>query len=162
MILNFVLFRRKAIAGPNAENDKKASTNEPPAPAEEPQNLYEKLGGEATIKAVVEEFYERVLADGNLAPIFKNTDMANLKRHQALFISQVLGGPKEYDGRTLYQSHKDLAVTDGQFDAVAGHLSATLESLHVDAQDIATILGEIAPLRRDIVMTHFKRWLRGG
>ena len=97
-----------------------------------------------------------------LAPVFSGVDMANLKRHQALFISQVLGGPKEYDGRTLYQSHKDLLVTNAQFDAVAAHLGTTLESLHVDAQDIAAITGKVAPLSREIVITHFKCWLRGG
>ena len=73
----------------------------------------------------------------------------------------MLGGPNEYDGRTLYQAHKELMVTDAQFDAVAGHLKATLEFLQVDARDIATILGKVGPLRRDIVMSHFKRWLRG-
>lgn len=111
---------------------------------------------------MVGEFYERVLAVSLLAPVFSGVDMANLWRHQALFISQVLGGSKEYYGRTLYQAHRVMMVTGAQFDAVAGHLQATLEFLHVDAPDIDTILGEVAPLGRYIVMTHFKRWLRGG
>jgi len=62
----------------------------------------------------------------------------------------------------MYQAHKNLLVTEVQFNAVAGHLKATLESLDVDARDIGTIMGKVAPLKRDIVMDHFKRWLRGG
>ena len=132
------------------------------SPAEPGENLYEKLGGGPTVKAVVENFYERLMGQPALAPVFGDVDMDRLKRHQALFISQVLGGPKEYDGRTMYQAHKNLLVTDAQFDAVAGHLKATLASLNVDAQDIGTVMDRVAPLKRDIVMDHFKRWLRGG
>ena len=134
----------------------------PAKPVTPAENLYEKLGGGPTVKAAVKEFYKRVLGDKALAPVFENTDTAKLKRHQALFISQVLGGPKSYDGKTMYQAHKYLDVTDEQFDKVAGHLKATLESLKVAAQDIDTILSKVGPLRRDIVSDHFKRWLRGG
>ncbi|MCH7477379.1 MAG: hypothetical protein IIA14_04680 [SAR324 cluster bacterium] len=52
--------------------------------------LYEKLGGEQTIKVVVEEFYVRVLADPLLKPAFEGVELSRLKRHQALFLSQAL------------------------------------------------------------------------
>ncbi len=122
-------------------------------------SLYEKYGGEGTIKALVEEFYQRVTADPSLQPMFKGVDMGNLKRHQALFISQALGGPKQYDGRSMYQAHKHLNITSEQFDAVAGHLVATLHSLNVAQGDIDTIVGAIAPLKPEIVLDPFRRWL---
>ena len=37
--------------------------------------LFERLGGEAAIKAVVDKFYEFMLADPITAPFFANTDM---------------------------------------------------------------------------------------
>src|SRR5690606_30914382 len=37
--------------------------------------LYEQLGGQEAIDAVVEEFYARVLADEKVKDLFKNTDM---------------------------------------------------------------------------------------
>lgn len=132
-----------------------------PAPHPEP-TLYEKLGGAGSIKAVVEAFYAPVLSDPLLAPTFAGIDLGRLKRHQALFISQALGGPRQYDGRDMFQAHKAFLITGEQFDAVAGHLVAALEQCGVGAADIDTVMGAVAPLRRDIVMNHFTRWLRGG
>lgn len=62
----------------------------------------------------------------------------------------------------MYQAHKNLLITESQFNGVAGHLKATLESLNVAPGDVATVMGKVAPLKCDIVMDHFKRWLRGG
>lgn len=128
--------------------------------ADAAESLYEKLGGEQTIKTVVEKFYGRVLGDDSLAPFFEGADMVNLKRHQALFISQALGGPKQYDGKSMFEAHKHLAITGEQFDSVAGHLVATLRELGVGQADIDTVVGVVAPLKDDIVQSLFKRWLR--
>jgi hemoglobin len=134
-----------------------------PAPAaSDAPSLYEKLGGEGSIRAVVEAFYARVLGDPRLAPTFAGIDLGRLKRHQALFISQALGGPKAYEGRDMFQAHKAFLISGEQFDAVAGHLVAALQQCGVGAADIDTIIAAVAPLRRDIVMNHFTRWLRGG
>ncbi len=113
--------------------------------------LYDKFGGEGTIKAVVEEFYKRVTGDPTLQPFFANTDMANLKRHQALFISQALGGPKQYSGRDMKSAHQGMGITGEQFDRVVGHLSDTLRSLGVDWPSIDKVVNTVAPLKADIV-----------
>ena len=123
-------------------------------------NLYEKLGGEHTIKTVVDIFYRRVLGDAALAPVFQGVDMGNLKRHQALFISQAWGGPKQYDGRSMSEAHRRLAITGAQFDAVAGHLVGALRELEVGQADIDTIVAVVSPLKDEIVQTLFQRWLR--
>jgi hemoglobin len=39
-------------------------------------SLYERLGGEKAISAVVDKFYEFMLADPVVAPFFAETDMA--------------------------------------------------------------------------------------
>ena len=131
------------------------------APAPE-TSLYERLGGEKTIKVVVEEFYVRVLADPLLKPAFEGVDMARLKRHQALFLSQALGGPKQYEGRDMEAAHAELAITYEQFDAVGGHLAATLRHFKVTQGDIDAVVKAILPLRRLIVFDLFQRWLRAG
>ncbi len=123
-------------------------------------SLYQKLGGEGTIKAVVEEFYKRVLADRALAPVFNGVDLNRLKRHQGLFISQALGGPRQYDGRTMLEAHQAFLITSKQFDLVVGHLAETLQHFKADSEDINTILTKISPLKRDIVMDPFARWRR--
>ncbi len=128
-----------------------AAAPAPAAEAPEPVSLYEKLGGEATIKTVVEEFYTRVLGDPALAPVFEGVDMGGLKRHQALFISQALGGPRQYEGRDMAAAHAGLNITSEQFDAVGGHLQSTLEALGVGGEDVGVIMTTVGSLKEQIV-----------
>ncbi len=95
-------------------------------------------------------------------PSSATPNLDSLKRHQALFLSQALGGPKHYEGRDMFRAHKHLLIDEASFLRVVGHLQATLEELGVEAEDIQTVLGALAPLKRDIVQDHFSRWLRGG
>ena len=63
--------------------------------------LFERVGGEQTIAEVVYNFYERVLADPELKPFFKNTSMDKLRRMQREFFSAALDGPIKYTGKPL-------------------------------------------------------------
>lgn len=56
------------------------------------ETLYERLGGEDAIAAVVDEFYDRVVADEQVAYYFEDVDMQQQRAHQTQFISSVAGG----------------------------------------------------------------------
>ena len=81
---------------------------------------YEKIGGGPAVRAVVDRFYELILADDQLVGFFEGTDLSTLKRHQVLLISQVLGGPANYDGRDLRDAHAGLGPELGE--VVVGRL----------------------------------------
>lgn len=57
--------------------------------------LYEWLGGGEVLAGVIERFYEKVPADPLLGPLFAGMPKEHFQ-HVALFIGEVLGGPKEY------------------------------------------------------------------
>ncbi len=116
-----------------------------------PPTLYEQLGGQAAIAAVVDEFYRRVLDDPQLAPFFAATDLARLRRHQAAFIGMALGGPSDYQGRAMRAAHQGRGIGDPHFDAVAGHLRAALATYAVPPAAIAQVLSTIETLRGDVV-----------
>jgi hemoglobin len=115
------------------------------------QTLYEKYGGKKTVGQIVVNFYQKVMADESLKKFFTNTDMKVLISHQTNFISQALGGPKEYTGLDMKAAHQGMNISQSDFNAVAGHLKNTLEELNVEAQDIDTIIGVVAPLSEHIV-----------
>lgn len=114
--------------------------------------LYEKLGAEAAVTAVVDRFYEKVLGDSLLKPVFERagTDIEHLKAHQRRFVSAALGGP-QYSGRSMKKAHEGLGITSPQFERVVEHLAATLVEFKVEATDIATIAGLLSPLKGEIV-----------
>ena len=116
-------------------------------------SLYSQVGGEEAVRAVVTEFYNRVLEDQALAPYFRHKQRNGLEESQVQFFTQVLGGPKIYQGRSMADAHKNLHITDKNFDRVAVHLKETLESLDLEPSHIDTIMNTVAPLKRDIVNT---------
>lgn len=99
------------------------------------ESLFERIGGEGALMAAVHSFYARVRADPYVAPFFSALDMEAQTRKQVSFMAHVLGGPQEYHGRDLTEAHArmvaDEGLDDGHFDAVVGHLKATLEELEI-------------------------------
>src|SRR5829696_2878766 len=114
-------------------------------------SLYERLGGSENIEAVVAYFYQRILSDPTLKPIFANIEMDHLRRHQVRFISYALGGPNQYSGRSMRRAHEGLGIFEAQFGAVANHLSASLNSFDVPATLIDEVIGHVAQLKGEIV-----------
>ena len=114
-------------------------------------SLYGKLGEEVAIAKVVDGFYERVLADGSLAPFFDGVDMPALRRHQAAFLSAATGGPQPYTGPDLAAAHAGRGIRDEHFGRVVEHLVATLANVGVAPDVIDETVTALAPLRGSIV-----------
>jgi hemoglobin len=114
-------------------------------------SVFEQLGQERGIRAAVDDFYERVLADPDLAPYFEGVDMPRLRAHQAQLLVQVSGGPAAYSGRDLGAAHAGLGITEEAFDRVVGHLVGTLSAAGVPEQTISEVGGALAQHRQAIV-----------
>lgn len=51
----------------------------------------------------------------------------------------------------MKEAHKNMNITEAQYDATIGHLVATLKELNVDAKILAQIAKLIEPLRNEII-----------
>jgi hemoglobin len=114
-------------------------------------STYDSIGGAPAVRAAVDDFYARLLADRQLAAFFTGTDLQRLKAHQRAFIAAAIGGPEIFTGRELASAHAGLGIGDGDFDAVVGHLVGTLTALGVPENTIEQIGEALAPLRCAIV-----------
>jgi hemoglobin len=112
---------------------------------------YQAVGGGPAVRAVVEDFYARVLADPQLAPFFAGVDLPRLKRHQALLITNVLGGPDGYTGRPLRDAHSGMGITADDFSRVVGHLGAALRHAGVDEEIVRRAADAVLEAEPDIV-----------
>ncbi|MDQ4068954.1 MAG: group 1 truncated hemoglobin [Actinomycetota bacterium] len=114
--------------------------------------IYDEIGGEPGITAVVEALYRRVLADPDLARYFEGRDVGRLEAHQRALLTVALGGTaEEYNGRMMHPAHAGLGITDRAFDKVLGHLAAALADAGVAPVTVARILAMLQPLRTDVV-----------
>lgn len=94
------------------------------------RTAYEAVGVVA-IRTAVDQFYSAVCADPVLAPYFHGVEMDRLKRHQALFLGQLWGGPVHFDAERLESCHRHLNVSASAYWRVVGHLMTVLTSLRV-------------------------------
>jgi hemoglobin len=115
------------------------------------QSIYDAIGGDTALVAVVDDFYDRVLADPELAGFFAGTSMARLKGRQVEFFAAALGGPLPYDGASMRDAHRGRGIAQRHFDLVAGHLVASLTAAGVSDATVQQIISAVAPLAGEIV-----------
>lgn len=116
------------------------------------KSVYDELGGFATVRKVVMEFYNRVLDDDQLAPFFEGTNMEMQIEHQTQFISFLLGGPVSFNDTHLKHVHSHMKIADTHFDMIKETLGETLEDFDLSDEHIAFVAGEFEA-RRPLIVT---------
>lgn len=115
------------------------------------RTIYRDIGGRDAVEAVVDDFYERVLADERLVPYFDGVDMDELRSHQVQFISAVAGGPVEYSGANMREAHAHLSIEKADFDSVGRHLQDALEENGVPEDHVETIMNGVVALKDPVL-----------
>jgi hemoglobin len=114
-------------------------------------SIYERIGGQEALIAVVDDFYRRVLADSQLVPFFAGSNMSRLKGKQVEFFAAALGGPNEYSGQSMKAVHRGMGINEVHFGLVAKYLREALAAAGVPDDTADAIIEIIAPLSVDIV-----------
>ena len=115
---------------------------------------YERIGGAPAVRTIVDRFYQLILADDQLAGVVEGSDMAHLKRRQTLLISQVLGGPADYDGRELGQAHAGMGIARDDHRKVVSYLVQTMVEVGVLPAIIMRVSEALAARDQDFVTVH--------
>ena len=145
--------RKDMVEGPSAAAGASAS---PPTPAAA-GSLWARLGGEPAVKAVVHDFVALAASDPQVdftrggRYSLDAAAVANLEKLLVELISAVSGGPLKYEGRPMKPVHQGMAITDAQFNALAGDLSVVLKKYDVPGKEAGELLAIIAATRKDVV-----------
>lgn len=133
----------------------KADTTPSPTPTTKPaagtKSLYDRLGGEPAITAVVEEFVAKTTTDPRIKERFFNVDATNLKKLLVQFVCVAAGGPCKYEGRSMEDSHAGMDLVDDEFTALVEDLVAALDKFKVPEKEKGEVLGALGPLKPAIV-----------
>jgi hemoglobin len=119
---------------------------EAPAPT-----IYERLGGLVSIDVAVDQLYDRLVGDPELAPFFDRVDLRRLRAHQKAFLATALGWPSPYAGACLADAHRHIAIDDRHVDLVAGHLAAVLAGLGVSPALVDEVVSAVDGLRDEVL-----------
>ncbi len=116
--------------------------------------MFDRIGGAPAVDAAVDLFYRKILGDDSISHFFDDADMDDQRAKQKAFLTMVFGGPDDYDGKDLRTAHAPLVakgLDDAHFDAVAGHLQATLEELGVAPNLVNEVMTVAASTKDDVL-----------
>lgn len=124
------------------------------------KSLYERLGGEPAVKAVVDDFVGRTAANPKVNFTRKGTPVewkatpeavAKLKERLVELVGAVTGGPQKYTGKSMKDAHKGMKITKEEFGAIAGDLKATLDKFKVPAKEQEELMKIVGSTAGDII-----------
>lgn len=125
------------------------------------KSLYERLGGQQAIAAVVDDFVNRAAADPKVNFVRQGhpnskwqptpENVAKLKASVTRFIVQATGGPQEYNGPSMADVHKGMEISDEEFGAFAADLKASLDKFNVPQKEQTELLNAVGGLKDQIV-----------
>lgn len=155
-------------AAEKKEEGKAASAEKNAEPVK--RTLFDRLGGQPGITAIVDDFIKRALEDPRVnwsrqgvtkggwlrreRSVTWNATPENvtrLKKHFVQFISLAAGGPVKYDGKALKPSHADMQISKAEFEAVIGDLKASLDKLGIAPELQKDLLAIFESTRPQIV-----------
>jgi hemoglobin len=79
------------------------------------RSLFDALGGEPQLRAIIERFVDRIFDDVMIGYLFRAADRARVKDKEFEFAARHLGAPVVYTGRPLTEAHRAHRITGGQF-----------------------------------------------
>jgi hemoglobin len=120
-------------------------------------SLYDRLGGVYNIATVVEDLIDRIMVDPRLNAnprvdeAHHRVPPAGFKYLVTEMLCAAAGGPQRYSGRSMEASHRDMAITSGEWQAFMDDVQATLDKFSVPAAEQAEVKALVESTRGAIV-----------
>lgn len=121
------------------------------ATSDSSRSLYQDLGGEETIDAVVYDTIVLIADDHRVVDRFRNVDIERFRQGLTEYICSVSGGPCEYTGESMRTVHAGHNYTDTEFNTIVELLIEAMEANEVPVSAQNRLLARLAPDYRDIV-----------
>lgn len=114
-------------------------------------SLLERIGGVGTIRRVVDIFYDSMMEDEKLKPLFEGIKMSALKVHQLRFFRLAFSGVLPDDIMdTILDRHQPLfekGLSEEHFDVVMTHLDESLTKIKMKEELRNETVAVVSPLR---------------
>ena len=117
-------------------------------------SLYKRLGGREGIALVVGDFTANMVADSRVNARFKDAkpnDVEKFKSNLADQICEATGGPCSYVGKDMKTAHKDMRITEAEWNATVENLGKALDKNQVGTKEKQELVAILAPMKPDIV-----------
>jgi len=124
-----------------------------PAPS-----LYDRLGGVYSIATVVDDFIDRIMVDLRLNAnprvdeAHHRVPPAGFKYLVTEMVCWAAGGPQQYSGRSMEDTHRDLMIAEAEWQAFMDDLRQTLDKFEVPQAEQAELAAIVDSTKEGIVV----------
>lgn len=120
-------------------------------------SLYTRLGGVYSIATVVDHFIDQIMNDPRLNAnprvdeAHHRVPPAGFKYLVTEMVCWATGGPQRYSGRSMEDSHKDLMITESEWQSFMEDFHQTLDTFKVPAKEQAELHAIVESTKAAIV-----------
>jgi len=122
------------------------------------KSLYDRLGGVYAIAAVIDDLIDRVMdnprlnANPKVDEAHHRVSRAGFKYLVTEMVCGATGGPQQYSGRSMRDSHVHLDITEDEWQVFLVDLQACLDHFAVPKAEQGEIFALIDSTKSDIVL----------
>jgi len=114
--------------------------------------LYERLGGLEGTTNIANDLIDFHYENPIISTRFKTVNKNNIKQAAATFISTGTGGPENYMGKSMLQTHKGMNISAAEFMAVLDDALNALNKNNIGQPEQEELLFILYSLRKEIVL----------
>jgi hemoglobin len=121
-------------------------------------SLYDRLGGVYNIAMVVDDFIDRVMTDPRLNKnpavdeAHHRVSAAGFKYFVTEMVCWAAGGPQQYSGRPMGDTHRHLAITEDEWTSFMDDLHQSLGRFRVPAAEEQDLVAIVESTKDSIVV----------
>lgn len=115
------------------------------------QSLYDEIGGHKTLNTIYGVAITRIYTDPVIGHYFKGVPKKHLRDQLVLQTCELIGGPCEYDGKSMVESHKDLNIKEREFYILVEYVQGAMRDVGLTYQQENRILKKLAPIKYETV-----------
>ncbi|MDI1322802.1 MAG: group 1 truncated hemoglobin [Algoriphagus sp.] len=110
-----------------------------------PETLYNRLGGARGIEALVDDIIERHMTNPAVKSRFlpikdDSVHFSEVRKNLIEFLASGTGGPERYTGKDMPAAHRGMNISEGEYMHVIDDIMAAMDKHHMDEQTKKDVL----------------------
>ncbi|PPU76213.1 MULTISPECIES: group I truncated hemoglobin [Xanthomonas] len=113
--------------------------------------LYDELGGQAGVEALVETMLSRIADDQRIVGTFARVNIVMLNARLVQKFCHVADGPCPDTAKSMQQAHAHLAIREADFNALVEDLNWAMDQRKIPRRTQNRLLARLAAMHGEIV-----------
>ncbi len=115
------------------------------------QSLFEEIGGHQTLNTIYGVAITRIYTDPVIGHYFKGVSKKHLRDRLVTQTCELIGGPCEYDGKSMVESHTGLGIKEREFYILVEYVQGAMRDVGLTYQQENRILNKLAPIKYETI-----------